>query len=419
MEPERHAGQDRHDKVVPVNAPNPLLVEALLALEVQARSLKDAGPLSSAFCHWILDEPFPVGGSTQVADDLRGEIAGGGRSIHAVAALGFMLAIDPCLVSSCRESFLQGVDWLTGRSASSQTSVAILMQPLAHTGVQVGLLTVADSGRWQTFRTWFSSLMEHMHPWRNEDWRQQLLAIVRFRAERPLDERPKLSPVTLGGVIYAARGLVEVESEAGDGLAGTLIDRIKSLTYSEPEQAAMDLVAFRFLAQGALQVDLRAPRLEDVGALLRRLPAGLRRWTWDLQKKTPKSTPQKWAIENEYHFQNLLCAVLTPVFADLRDEEWLSSVGQKKPRADLVIPSLHLVVEVKYWRVNISSQELISQIAEDVSLYLKRGSPYRKVLPVIWDQGRRTEQYDLLIAGLNEIRDVIMPVLVPQPAFMA
>lgn len=45
-------------------------------------------------------------------------------------------------------------------------------------------------------------------------------------------------------------------------------------------------------------------------------------------------------------------------------------------------------------------------------------SPYRKVLPVIWDQGRRIEQYDLLIAGLNEIRDVVTPVLVPQPAFM-
>jgi hypothetical protein len=144
----------------------------------------------------------------------------------------------------------------------------------------------------------------------------------------------------------------------------------------------------------------------------------LRRWTWDEQKKTPNSTAQKWAVENEYHFQNLLCAVLAPVLPDLRDEEWLASVGQKKPRADLVVPSLHLVIEVKYWRNNSTPQDLISQIAEDVSLYLKRGSPYRKVLPIIWDQGRRTEQYDLLIAGLSEIRDVVSPVVIAQPAFM-
>ena len=60
----------------------------------------------------------------------------------------------------------------------------------------------------------------------------------------------------------------------------------------------------------------------------------------------------------------------------------------------------------------------ISQIAEDVSLYLKVGSPYRKVLPIIWDQARRTEQYDLLISGLSQIRDVVSPVIIAQPAYM-
>ena len=49
---------------------------------------------------------------------------------------------------------------------------------------------------------------------------------------------------------------------------------------------------------------------------------------------------------------------------------------------------------------------------------MKIGSPYRKVLPIVWDQGRRTEQYDLLIAGLNQIRDVVSPVFIAQPAFM-
>ena len=76
-------------------------------------------------------------------------------------------------------------------------------------------------------------------------------------------------------------------------------------------------------------------------------------------------------------------------------------------------------MEVKFWRANTSPQELISQIAEDVGLYLKKESPYRHVLPVIWDQGCRTEQHDYLIGGLAEIRDVVTPVIVPQPAFMS
>jgi hypothetical protein len=417
VEPERHAGQDRNHTAVSMSQANSMLAESLLAVEAQAQTLKDAGALSQAFYHWVLEEDLPRDQITQVAEELCNEIAGGGRSIHAVSALGFLLAIDSVLGTSCRNSFSQGVDWLTGRNGGSQTSMASLMQPLAHTGVLVGLLTVADSERWQRFGSWFSSLVANLQPCENAGWRQELLAMIKVRSGLTLAEVPKVSLSTVGATIYVARGLAESITASAD-ISAQVLGRIKSVVYSEPEQAALDLAAFRFLAQGALQIDLRAPSLDDVGLILRRLPAGLRRWTWDEQKKTPNSTAQKWAVENEYHFQNLLCAVLAPVFSDLRDEEWLASVGQKKPRADLVIPSLHLVIEVKYWREKSSPQELISQIGEDVSLYLKLGSPYRKVLPVIWDQGRRTEQYDLLIAGLSEIRDVISPVLVAQPAFM-
>ncbi|MFN9091726.1 MAG: hypothetical protein ACK5V0_09565 [Alphaproteobacteria bacterium] len=214
-----------------------------------------------------------------------------------------------------------------------------------------------------------------------------------------------------------ARGLLAAGAGVNTEFVMRLLGRIQSVLYTEPEAAVLDLAAFRFLAHTA-HLDLRAPSLDDVTLLLRRIPSGLRRWTWEAQKRTPTSTAQKWAVENEYHFQNLLCALLTPVFPDLRDEEWLGSVGQKRPRADLVLPSLHLVIEVKFWRENSSPQDLISQIAEDVSLYLKVGSPYRKVLPIIWDQARRTEQYDLLISGLSQIRDVVTPVIIAQPAYM-
>lgn len=78
-----------------------------------------------------------------------------------------------------------------------------------------------------------------------------------------------------------------------------------SRLFMTTEQAALDLAAFHYLAQGAAQIDLRAPSLDDVGLLLRRLPSGLRRWTWDEQKKTPNSTAQKWAVENEYHWHSV------------------------------------------------------------------------------------------------------------------
>ncbi|MDP2129233.1 MAG: hypothetical protein Q8K97_17870 [Pseudohongiella sp.] len=403
-----------------MSAANSMLHEALRAVEGQAETLKSAGPLSVSFYHWVLGEGLPTEQSSVMALELCEELAGGGRSIHAVAALGFLLSIDPIVSDVCRDSFAQGVDWLMGRSGDSQTALVTLMSPLAHTGVLVGLSATADVVRWQRFGVWFASLYARLQPLLPVEggWRHEMLFIIKLRSEVELDSELKVIPASACEAIYIARRLATAESAVDGDFPSSLLSRIKSVVYNDPEQAALDLAAFNYLAQGAAQIDLRAPSLDDVGVLLRRLPSGLRRWTWDVQKKTPNSTAQKWEIENEYHFQNLLYAVLAPVVPDLRDEEWLSSVGHKKPRADLVIPSLHLVIEVKYWRDKSKPQDLISQIGEDVSLYLKRGSPYGKVLPVIWDQGRRTEQYDLLIAGLSEIRDVVSPVIIPQPAFM-
>lgn len=420
MESQRHAGQDWDNKVVSVSDSNPILHETLQAVADQAQTLTNAGPLPLTFYHWVLGTAMPAEQSSLMAQELCAEIAGGGRSIHAVAALGFLLGIDSNLIDARRDSFAQGVDWLMGRSGGSQTAMASLMQPLAQNGILVGLVAIDDEDRWCKFSAWFASLLARLQPVLPAEggWRQELLSMVKARSELELCSELQLAPTSACAAVYLAHGLANWSSALDGDFATQLLSRISTVVYGEPEQAVLDLAAFRFLAQGASQIDLRNPSLDDVGFLLRRFPSGLRRWTWEDQKKTPNSTAQKWAIENEYHFQNLLSAVLAPVFSDLRDEEWLASVGQKKPRADLVIPSLHLVIEVKYWRKKNAPQDLISQIAEDVSLYLKHGSPYRKVLPIIWDQGRRTEQYDLLIAGLCEIRDVVSPVVIAQPAFM-
>lgn len=403
-----------------MSADNVLLSEALRAVEAQALALRDAGALPAAFCHWTLDEDLPNGLGAQLAAELSDEVTGSGRSIQAVAALGFLLAIDSALPTACRSAFAQGVDWLTGRVTGSQSSMVSLVQPVAQMGIQVGLLVVADTGRWQRFGTWITSLLGKRPPGLEVDtgWRHELLSLVETRSKSGLTDTPTVIASTSSEAVYMARGLLVPGAVTNSEYVNRLLRRIQSVLYADPEAAVLDLAAFRFVAQAAAQVELRTPSLEDVALLLRRVPSGLRRWTWEAQKKTPASTAQKWAVENEYHFQNLLCALLAPVFPDLRDEEWLASVGQKRPRADLVLPSLHLVIEVKYWREKSSPQDLISQIGEDVSLYLKVGSPYRKVLPIVWDQARRTEQYDLLISGLGQIRDVITPVIIAQPAFM-
>lgn len=393
-----------------------ILSEALQASAAQVESLKQGEPLQVAFYHWLLGLGIAADRQAALATDLQKDVSGSGRSIQSVAALGYLLGHAPSLADTHQKVFQQGIEWLLGRTSGSQDGFAALLQPVAQLGLLVGLVATGDGELFAKFARWFDALLERAPP-PVADWRHELLEQIRLRLQAGLLGDVKLE-MSSAAAVFATRGLASLRTTDSDAFTPELLGRLKALHYSDPEQAAVDLVAYRYLARGDIDVNLRAPSLDDIALVLQRVPAALRRWTWENQKKTPNSTAQKWGVEHEYHFQNLLYAVLAPVFHDLRDEEWLAAVGQKKPRADLVLPSLHLVVEVKYWRVNQSPQDLISQIAEDVSLYLKKGGPYRHVLPVIWDQGRRTEQHDYLIAGLNAIRDVVSPVVIPQPGFM-
>jgi len=158
--------------------------------------------------------------------------------------------------------------------------------------------------------------------------------------------------------------------------------------------------------------------LEDVSKLLKRVPAGLRRWTWEGKSRTQGGQPRQWYIENEYHVQNLLYFLLAAVFADIREEEYTGSVGQKKPRVDLVIPSLKLVIETKFWYGQDKPQRIIEEIAEDTSLYLAQGSPHEQMIAFIWDDSRRTEEHDLLDSGLKNLKGIFDVVIVSRPRRM-
>jgi hypothetical protein len=157
--------------------------------------------------------------------------------------------------------------------------------------------------------------------------------------------------------------------------------------------------------------------LEDVSKLLKRVPAGLRRWTWEEKSRTKNGKPRQWYIDNEYHVQNLLYFLLAAVFPDIREEEYTPSVGQKTSRVDLEIPSLKLVIEIKFWRKDKPPQEIIEEIAEDTSLYLAEGSLHEQIIAFIWDDFRRTEEHDLL-REIKKMKGIFDVVIVSRPGRM-
>ena len=128
----------------------------------------------------------------------------------------------------------------------------------------------------------------------------------------------------------------------------------------------------------------------------------------------------KWLIENEYHAQNLLYVLLAPIFDDIADEINLQQVGQKNPRADLYLPSMHTIVEVKYRKDNKKSfAKLIGEVAEDASLY-HADTKYKDALLVcfLWDHTRSTQEHAKFKEGVQRIEGIDVCIVVSSPSFM-
>lgn len=102
-------------------------------------------------------------------------------------------------------------------------------------------------------------------------------------------------------------------------------------------RAATLLVAFDRLVADSLPARLANVEIDDVRRIVQALPRAMKCWTWDDAPKSPRSVLGRWDIENEYHVQNMLWAILAPLFPDLDDEEYLKSLGQLQPCCDLAI----------------------------------------------------------------------------------
>jgi hypothetical protein len=128
-------------------------------------------------------------------------------------------------------------------------------------------------------------------------------------------------------------------------------------------------------------------------------------------------TLRHWDVQNEYHVQNLLWVLFAPVFPDLEDEEYLRSLGHKHPRCDLAIPSLRVIIEVKfvYNGEQADFANVIEGVAADTSLYLSERTGFSQIVAFVWDNSKCSEQHNELLQGLRRINGIKDAVVVSRP----
>lgn len=215
---------------------------------------------------------------------------------------------------------------------------------------------------------------------------------------------------------------LRVALEAIGLCATTTLDRDQAcasvLNLNDPigdDRAIVRLAALRrlMLLEGAL--DVRHTTVDDLVTVLRRAPDALKRWPWGSSR--PRKPNVTWDISSEYDVQALLYALLRPVFDDLVDEEHLKSIGYKHPRADLAIPRLRVIIEVKFLYRSTQSAlaEAVGQVSEDTGLYLSEDNGYDTIIAVLWDNTSAVHHHATLADGIRKLRGIHDAVVIPRP----
>ncbi|ABK18162.1 hypothetical protein Sfum_2482 [Syntrophobacter fumaroxidans MPOB] len=406
--------------MVPVNSTTDfLLADARAALQ-RWLTFRPQSDLAISFSYWILRRPSDAPETmTIVAEAMQRN--GAQQDFQTVATLGFATAAG-LLGIDALPRLKQGLDRLAGRQPFvDEVPMSFCSDAVGILGVALGARSLADTFVEVKIAEWLSSFLRIIyHLDGTENWQRWFFHAAngllgsRIGLSTPQDEHAEDVRVALG-----ARGLLIAEDSQATYEQDQKVLKLVILEGAKEipcERAAVRLAALECVVRSAPAVVPGRISGTELVHLLERVPAGLRKWTWEIRPRTARAPLRQWHIDHEYHVQNLLCALLAPIFPDLDDEQYLTKIGQKSPRADLYIPSMKFIVETKFIRTGDKMQKVIDEISADASLYNAMGNECAGIIPFIWDDSARSQEHDYLRQGLRKLPGIIDAVIVSRPS---
>lgn len=340
-----------------------------------------------------------------------------------IAVLGYAIWCGR-IGDAYRELFRDSVLQLAGRSSFiDSTPMAFCTDGVAILGICLGARILDDPTVTNATTKWLDGFVHAVCAMPSVDrWQKAVLSIASGIVSQKdisqfLDTANIPSDVRFG--LMGASVLPE--SELSDPDAEAFIASVRDWRSKIPfPLSVLRLCGLRWIYRTAPTVVPDRLTVEDTCRLLREFPAAFHRWCWEAKPRSKKknAVAVKWQVQNEYHVQDLLYFMLRPIFPDLKDEENFPSVGHKHPRTDLYIPSLRLIIEVKFIYPTTTFPKITEEIGADSALYLAEKSRYDSIVVFVWDDSRRVEQHALLKSGLLSLDGIVDAVIVSRPGMM-
>jgi hypothetical protein len=387
-----------------------LLADAAAYLQRRVSESLSRGSLSPYLVAWLLADMVDLERLRVLVQSIASRIGGAQRTYQDVSELSFAAECG-LLDSTALDRLREGLRWISGRTPRVDGYPAdFCTDPFGLLGISLGLRKCKNATK---SLDWFEGACEvadeHV-----TGWHSSVVALARHVVGGPLKKVlcPDVQVVAFSkGLLDSAPSATAIANVA-DELQATALSKMDDV------EAVLRLAALRQVEASLPRLTLHHATVADVVEVLRGIPSGLQRWTWESKGKTSTAQARKWHVDHEYHVQNLVWLVLSPLFPDARYEENKSAVGIVHPRLDIVVASLRLIVEVKFWRKSAKAEQMIRELAEDASLYLTTDTSYNLLVPFVWDDAARTEEHPLLVSGLKAINGISDVVVVSRPARM-
>jgi hypothetical protein len=394
----------------------PSLLQLRESLAAVARDDPEQPPHARAFAAWIQQDSLEGTPLLKTLATQAAAVTGPARQTAHAAVLGYAAHLDASFVIP----FVEALDWLRQRQYFVPGRPPTFeVDGLGLFGIAVGIVHLDNATRGPA-QGWLEDLLRRsLGSRRPADWNESLIAAALGALAGDTGALAAIEIVSDDlRTALAAKGLMSTTA-ASRATAWSMISGLMGAV-DGMTRAAAQLAALAYLLRDTSTLRFGSTSVEDVARVLAGVARSMRRWAWENNPRTSKSVAARWEIDNEYHVQDMLWAILAPIFPDLDDEEWLKSLGQHHPRADLAIPSLELIVEVKFVRAGGRSifGSVIQEVAADASTYLQEGSGYRHIIAFVWDDAARTEEHAELRQGLMRIRAMHDAIVLPRPLKM-
>ena len=405
---------------------NPILLSIgsqLNHIKKKILAFNKKGDLYGLFSYHILSESKDFGLEWAVACNDKTWIENSFKNdnLYDISKLGYSIHLNDKGSSKAIASFLKSLEILQKRNHFDGSHVTFPYQPITFLGLVLGTKHIEDTKQKEACIEWLLSTLKERRKRGNIS---SFHDIFYKCIEAELENRKvsiailnnSLSLEELSFIEWGIRKGYFIISDPKNYLnkMGEIILTLlvqTDLNQIEPEQTPIIWSAVNNSLSGGISKLLKSPN--SLINILLKFESAMKRWRYD---DDSIRKPIKWPIDNEKEIQDILWLMLRPSFDDLVDEQFLPKLGHSSYRPDFAIPSLRVLIEVKFVRKRSDFRDIEKEIMQDSVGYLTNTTDYEKIIVFIYDHSCSTQEHDETKRALKKVSGIEDVIIVSRPS---